>query len=132
MRRGIKQGCLASDALRSVLFDPIVRRIVPSLPPRGYSLTCFADNLATALGNAVIVLRALILVLLEMGGVAGLILHVGKTKLLNFSYGSDFAFRRALADVPVVGSFEVVREGVYLGAPIGMGGPLAKGSTRRS
>lgn len=121
LRRGIEHGCPVSGALWSVLFDPIVRRPVASLPPQGYSLACFADDLAAALCNALIGLRALIPVLLETGAAEGLILHAGKPKLLSFSSVSDFALRRALADVPVASSFEVVREGVYLGVPIGTG-----------
>lgn len=58
VRRGIKQGCPASGTLWSLLFDPILRRLVFTLPSVGYSLTCFADDLATALGNVMLGLRA--------------------------------------------------------------------------
>lgn len=85
LRRGIKQGCPASGALWALLVDPIVRRLVASLPPRGYARTCFADDLATALGNATVGLRVLIPVLLEMRLAAGLVVHASKTQLLNFS-----------------------------------------------
>lgn len=49
LRRGIKQGCLASGAPWAFLFDPIARRLVAAPPPHGYALTCFADDLAAAL-----------------------------------------------------------------------------------
>lgn len=49
LRRGIKQGCPTSGALWSLLFGPIVHRLVSVLQPIGYSLTVFADDLATAL-----------------------------------------------------------------------------------
>lgn len=62
----IKQGCLASGALWAPLFDPMVRRLVAALPPHGYAVACFADDLAAALGKVVLGLRRLIPVLLEM------------------------------------------------------------------
>lgn len=81
LRRGIKQGCPASGALWTLLFDPIVRLLVATLPPHGYELTCFADDFATALGNLVLGLRLLVPVLLEMLPAAGLALHAGRTKV---------------------------------------------------
>lgn len=69
-------------SLWELLFDLIARRLVARLPPRGYALTCFADDLATALRNLVLGLRLLVPVLLETLPAAGLALHVGKNKVL--------------------------------------------------
>lgn len=52
--------------LWALLFNLVVRRLVSALPPRGYSLTYFADDLAAAMGNASSGLRALVPVLLEV------------------------------------------------------------------
>lgn len=101
------------------MFDLVVTRLVNARPPRGYSLTCFADDLAAALGNAISGLRALVSVLLEMRPAAGLVLQVRETKLLNFSDRDDFELRRRLADIPLAGSFAVPRFGIYLGVLVG-------------
>lgn len=121
LRRGIKQGCPASGALWALLFDPMVRRLVSELPPHRYVLTCFADDFATALGNAVLGLRLPIPVFLEMLPAAGLAVHEGKTKVLTYSSSSDFGLRRRLADIPMAESFTVARRGVYLGILVGRG-----------
>lgn len=71
------------------------------------------------MGNVVRGLRALMPVLLEMGPAAGLDLHVGKTRVLNYSSASTFAMRRALEDVPMASSFIIAGHGVYLGVPLG-------------
>lgn len=119
LRRGIKQGCPASSALLALFLDPIARRLVAVLPPLGYALTCFVDDLAAALGNALVGLRLLLPVLLEMLLAAGLALHAGKTRVVNFSASTDFDIRRRIADILVVGAFMVARSGVYLRVPVG-------------
>lgn len=75
-------------------------------------MSCSADDLATALGSAVIRLRALVLVLLEMGAVTGLIFHAGKSMVLNFSARGHFGLWHSLADMPMASSFDVTHSGV--------------------
>lgn len=77
----------------------IVRRLVSVLSAQGYSLTFAGDDLPTALGNALVGLRSLIPLLLELCPVAGLVLHAGKTKVLNLSGSRNFDLRRRLAEV---------------------------------
>lgn len=118
LRRSIKQGCPASEAMWALLFDPIVRRLAAALPPCEYALTCFADDLATALAKAVLGLLLLVPFRLEMLLAARFALHAGKTRAINFSASSDFDIRRRFADIPLAGSFVATRSGVYLGVPI--------------
>lgn len=57
-----------------------VKELVLGVRPE-YSLTCFADDLAVASGNATVVLRALVPVLLEMGPAEVPYMNVDRMKL---------------------------------------------------
>lgn len=109
LRRGIKQGGPA---------HLVAHRLVDALPRIGCSVTCFADDLAAALGNAILGLRVLVPIPLYMRPAAGLVLHVGKLVSIIFPDRTDTALR---PNVPLARSFTVARQGVCLGVLVGLG-----------
>lgn len=119
VRRGMKQGCPASGSAWARLYDCVIRRLVAVLPPVGYSLTCYADDLAASMLDIRVGVSRLMPVLLELRLAAGLTIRLGKTQVVLFGTSTDFSVKRVQQDIPWAGGFAVARRGTYLGILIG-------------
>lgn len=118
VRSGVKQGCPSSGFLWALLYDPVLRAMSCTLPPRELAITCFADDLAAA---ALRVRRAFPLFVRcfeQVRKATRLKLNIKKTELVYFG-ARCFAEVSAEMAEEAGGETMVVsgRGAAYVGAP---------------